>query len=201
MLSVPPLYCKMPRFFYNIFIFVLALKNTQCIAQHANSAGVFLNASDFTSKHISYSKVEGKRYHFRTYQFLNTSYIKITIGDSVHKLYKNTIYGYRTKDNICYRFYKNDTYEIINPTETILLYSKTYLTGYKSYVATSYYFSLTANSEIFPLSIYNLKLASTGDTLFHDQLDAHFKKDEDLLKYDAFYNMYELNKIYQHSKK
>lgn len=185
----------MLRLFLKIFFLLFVLKSTLNVAQNNNLAGVFLNADDFRSKRVTYTKNAGKKYTFHSNNIFSISFIKITIGDSVYKLKKDSLFGYRTKENVCYRVINKEEYEIINPTETILLYSKTCLTGYKSNQTIGYYFSLKANSEIFPLSIYYLKLVSKGDSLFHDQLDIYFRNDEDLLEYDNFNNIYKINKL------
>ena len=85
--------------------------------------GVFLSASDFTACKISYANDQfNKRYKIKLHELINTSTIKIVIGDSAISLKKDSIFGYRTKKNVWYRFYNNVTYKIINPGENILLY-------------------------------------------------------------------------------
>ncbi len=185
----------MLRSFLKIVSLLLVLKTTICVAQKNNSTGVFLNADDFRSNKITYTKVIGEKYRFQSNNLFNTSFIRITIGDSVYKLKKDYLFGFRTKWNVCYRLFKNEEYEIINPCETILIYRKTVLAGYKTNQVTKYFFSLSADADIYPLTKYNLKLATIGDSLFHDQLDKSFRNDEDLLEFDAFYKIYKLNKI------
>lgn len=189
----------MLRLFLKIFILSFILKTTICFAQNNTSSGVFLNANDFNSKRIIYTKIIGEKYRFHSNVLFNKSYIKITIGDSVYRISKDSVFGYRTKENVCYRLFNNEEYEIINPNETILIYSKIFFTGYKTNLLTKYFFSISAEGKIYPLTKYNLKQVTFGDSLFHDQLDIYFRNDEDLLEYDSFYKIYKLNKL-KHNK-
>lgn len=187
----------MQRSFSKIFFLLFFLNSILNFAQKNNLSGVFLNAADFRSKRITYTEIYGKKYRFHPNNFLCTSFIKITIGDSVYKLKKDSVFGYRTKENKCYRVYRNEEYEIINPNEKILIYSKTFFTGYKTNQVTKYFFSIFSDADIYPLTKYNLKQATVGDLPLHDQLDIYFRNDEDLIEFDSFYNMYKINKVYQ----
>lgn len=183
----------MSRSFSKFISFVIVCLSSFLVAQNFAIQGVYKTAFDFKNNQLTYTEVPGKKYRFLSDNLFNPSMIKITIGDSVYKIKKESIFGYRS--NKCYRIYHKMEYEILNPNEDILLYSKTFLTGVKSIQQTHYFFSISPEAEIYDLTIYNLKSLTRGDTLFHDQLDLYFKYDSDLLEYDPFYKSYKINRV------
>jgi len=99
-------------------------------AQNTNE-GIYLSSGDFTKGKISYvNNQSNQKYKLYLHTIFNTSKIEVVIGDSDYTFNKNSIFGYRDKDNTCYRFYKNVAYTIINPSEEILLYSTYKLTPF-----------------------------------------------------------------------
>ena len=99
-------------------------------AQNTNE-GIYLSSGDFTKGKISYvNNQSNQKYKLYLHTIFNTSKIEVVIGDSDYTFNKNSIFGYRDKDNTCYRFYENVAYTIINPSEEILLYSTYKLTPF-----------------------------------------------------------------------
>ena len=185
-----------------IFSLLLFSFHTGLIAQ-IESEGVYLSADDFTKGKISFANNHAdKKYQLHLFEFFNTSLIKISTGDSVITLPKDSIFGYRNKKNVCYRFYKKLAFEILNPTEKILLYSNTTMVSVSknSYWVTNYFFSLNASSPIYPLTIWNLKTVFYKDVRFHELLDGYFHYDNELTAYDNLNKIYFLNRIYEESK-
>lgn len=180
---------------YNLLL-ILFLRSTLIFSQREISSGVYLTAFDFSVNKLSFCKVKGVKYRFRSNSFFNTPFIKIRIGDSIYKINKDSIYGYQTKSKKAFRFYNKKEYEIINPKEKIFIYKKTSFSGNKNSRITDYYFSIKANSEVFSLNKFNLKNEFPTDTLFHEKLDLYFKNDESLTEYDCFYNAYKLSRIF-----
>lgn len=163
--------------------------------------GIYLSRKDCSNNHISFSPIKEKKYKLKLYQFLNNPTIKITIGDSMYTLNKDSIFGYRDNKNIVHRFYKKNLYTVLNPTESILLYSRTYLGGYKNTpLDIQYFFSTPTNDAVQPLTKWNLKKVFLHDTAFYQLLDMAFINDSDLLKYDSFYKMYKLNQVFQYAQ-
>jgi hypothetical protein len=179
----------------NIFSLLVLIITNLSFAQKNNSSGIFLNASDFISNKITSCKVIGKKYKFRPNNIFYPSLISVTIGDSTFKYKKNSIFGYKTKNNIYYRFFNDEAYEIVNPNEAILIYKKTFFTGYKTNQVTKYFFSISADAVIYPLTKINLKKATIGDSLLHAQLDSLFKNDEELITYDPCNKAFKLNRL------
>ena len=178
--------------------------NFQHTFNFVKSEGVYLSAYDFTNSKISFFNNQiNKKYKLCLREFFNAASIKIIIDDSIIKLNKDSIFGYRDKKNICYRFFNKVAYKIINPSEKILLYSKTSLVGgpkNRSNNVTLYFFSENANSPIYRLSKWNLKTILYKDVLFHELLDVYFQSDKDLTAYDSYNKIYLLNRIYEISK-
>jgi hypothetical protein len=183
---------------FSIFFFSF---HTGLLAQK-ESEGVYLSANDFTNGKISFVNDQAKkRYQLQLNEFFNTSSIKIIIGDSVITLHKDSIFGYRDKKNICYRFYKKAAFEILNPSEKILLYSNTSAVGIpkNNYRVTNYFFSVNARSPIYPLTIWNLKTVLYKDVHFHELVDVYFHYDNELTAYDSLNKIYFLNRIFEES--
>ena len=60
-----------------------------------------------------------------------------------------------------------------------------------------YYFTTSTSDVLQPLTIMNLKNAYPNNHTFHDALDANFKEDKELIKYDDFHKMYKVNRLLQ----
>lgn len=185
----------MQRLFILLF-FVLSNLNHNSKAQVAIE-GVFLSAADFNSDKLSYQKIPGKKYKLNTHDIINTSILKININDSIITLKKDSVFGYRDKENKFYRFYKNTKYQIINPKErSLLLYSSIALGGPKNNQAQiNYFFSANANSPIQKLTKNNLKTIFFSNSTFNELLDIYFITDKNLTEYDNYLKIYKLNKI------
>ncbi|MCX6286395.1 MAG: hypothetical protein NTY96_04715 [Bacteroidetes bacterium] len=182
-------------------IFLIGLK-PGLIAQN-ESEGVFLSARDFTNGKIAFAnKHSGKKYQLRLNEFFNAASIKILIGDSMITFAKDSIYGYHDKNGKSYRFYRKTVFEILNPSEKILLYSTTSGTGSPRNRAqvTNYYFSESAGSPIYPLTKRYLEIVYSKDVQFEELLDIYFHNDDELTSYDGINKIYFLNRIYEESR-
>jgi hypothetical protein len=169
----------------------------------SNYEGVYLSANDFTNGKVSFENNQiNKKYKFYLHEIYHTSSIKIISGDSIIKLNKDSIFGFRDKKNTCHRFYNKVEYEILNPSEKILLYRcSSFVGGSKNIrTVTNYFFSANADSPIYPLSKWNLKTVLYKEVLFHELLDVYFHCDKQLIAYDGFNKIYTLNRIYKLSK-
>lgn len=178
-----------------LFIGLCFLTNSLLFGQ-----GIFKTANDFRS--ANYLLKASSSQYLKVYpnRVFNSSTIKVKLGDSTYSYFKSEIYGYQDNKH-SYRFYKEDPYTIVNPSEIILIYSKIILAGPKGNIPTKvYFFSKDENSEIAPLTLQNLKTAFQTNVAFYDSIDLHFKDDGDLLKYDSLRKMYFINYLYQKSK-
>jgi hypothetical protein len=181
-------------------IICLSLFLTASFAQ-STMQGIYLSAGDFSNNKISFIPVQGKKYNLCLNEFFYKPTIIITIGDSTYTVNKDSVFGYRDNENNVYRFSEKNVYKLMNPKENILLYSRTFLGGYKnSQTVTKYYFSANANATVQPLTKWNLKNDFPNDSAFHELLDMKFNSDNDLSNYDLFYKMYKVNRVFQFSQ-
>lgn len=185
---------------YIILGIILILSSTNFL--FAQSTGLYLNSSDFDSARTSFVKKEKLKYKFQVDNPFNGSDVKVVLGDSTFRFNKDSIFGYRDENKINYRFYHTKTYQILNPTEEILLYCITSNVDPKSnHFDIKYFFSINASASISPLTKFNLKRAFPNDSNFHELIDIYFNNDLDLLSYDSYYNKYKINRLYQLAKK
>lgn len=168
----------------------------------AQSPGIYNTSADFDNGNISFTRRERARYKFRPYSLFNNKYIKIIIGDSVFKLCKDSVFAYRNNDHVTYRLFKGKEYRIINPNESIKLYSSLKLISSKgNQTSTEYFFSAGTGSAILPLTKINLKRAFPDQSGFHELIDIYFDNDAELIEYDSFYKIYKINRIFQLNSK
>lgn len=181
-------------------IICLSLFLTASFAQ-STTQGIYLSGSDFSNNKASFTPVQGKKYNLHLNEIFYKPLVKIIIGDSTYTVNKDSVFGYRDNENNVYRFSEKNIYKVMNPKENILLYSRTFLGGYKnSQTIVKYYFSANANSAVQLLTKWNLKNAFPTDSAFHELLDMEFSSDNDLLNYDSFYKMYKVNRVFQFSQ-
>jgi hypothetical protein len=172
------------------------------IAQKENE-GIYLSANDFTNGKISYThNINDGNYKFRLHDISFNSPIKIIAGNKIISVNKDLVYGYRDKENTCYRFYNKGTFKILNPFEKIILYSTSSLVGSPRNIhrLTNYFFSADAASPIYKLTKWNMKMILGKDVYFHELLDIYFQSDDELTAYDDLNKIYLLNRIYNESK-
>ncbi|MGA3012793.1 MAG: hypothetical protein ABSD71_02035 [Bacteroidales bacterium] len=189
----------MKRIIFFITILILTFKY-DLSAQKINQ-GVYLTAADFNNGKISYMPESDSKYSLSPNDISYDSPVKIVIGKKVVRLKKDSIFGIRDKNNICYRFFNKVSYKILNPAERILLYSTTSVVGAPRNIhrVTNYFFSENADSPIYPLSKQNLKLILSKDVCFHVLLDVYFSGDRDLTTYDSFNKITMINRVFKES--
>lgn len=177
-------------------------RNARLDVQKMNEC-VYLSANDFINGKMSYGhNISESKNNFRMHGIAFRNHLRIVNGSSVIKLNKDSIFGYRDRKNGCYRFYKNDVYQILNPSGKFLLYSNTSITGQPKNIhrVTNYFFSENANSPLYPLSKMNLKTVLSKDVNFNVLLDVYFPCDKDLIAFDKVNDSYLLNRIYDLSE-
>jgi hypothetical protein len=157
--------------------------------------GLFLSAADFKNTILSYSAIGKTRYKWNLHEVLALTYITLHIGTSKYTIPKDSIYGYRNQEGTVYRYFRNIPYEILNPTEELLLYRQYSINSKGAETTFTYSFSATANDSIIPLTLYNLKTVFSNDWVLYELIDLHFKQDKDLLTYDFVRKEYVINRI------
>jgi hypothetical protein len=91
---------------------------------------------------------------------------------------------------------KNKSYTIINSGEAIVIYKyihKAHAPREADKYGPKYFFSTPASNVVLPLTKDNLKATYPDNHPFHDALDANFKDEADLTRYDNFHKMYKVN--------
>jgi hypothetical protein len=108
---------------------------------------------------------------------------------------KKHMAGHCNCPGISSRLVNGQYYTLLNPCEHILLYKKP--VNLNKWTSFEYYFG-TADGTFMRLTKSNLKKAFPDNGEFHVKLDALFRNNSDLIKFDRLYNMYLLNWVYTH---
>jgi hypothetical protein len=172
------------------------------IAQTGNE-GVYLSANDFTNGKVSYGHNNtNNKYEFHLHEISFKTPIKIILDNTIVKLNKDSVYGYRDKKNTCYRYFNKGIFKILNPSEKFLLYSNSSVEDGPRNIhrVRNYFFSADATSPIYLLTKWNLKIVLFKDIYFHELLDVYFQGDDELTAYDEINKIYLLNSVYEMSK-
>lgn len=89
-------------------------------------------------------------------------------------------------------------YTLLNPCEEILLYKRVVNTT--KWTSVEYYFGKGPEAPIFALTKENLKMAFPDNKHFHTTLDALFRNNSQLSRFDRLNNMYLVNWLYNYVK-
>lgn len=180
-----------------LLVFLLVL---ECRSQRI---GLFISTQDFR-KNTAFtcpSDVHLPKVKLHILPFRN--YVTVICKDSVYRFSKDSIFGYRDIEDNYFRFYKKETYSILNRKETILLYRKETVSrdpkDMRSYEA--YYFSKDEQSPLHELRICNLLKVFASNRNFTDLIETHFKSDAELLDPDIEHKEYKLNRLFELSTK
>lgn len=180
-------------------LILIALVTFASFAKAQNS-GVYLTASDFESGKLTYGIDCAKEKHkIKLHEFLGKDYITVVHNQQSNNLKKNEIFGYKDCSGVVSRLGLDKHYEIVNPTEKILIYKIETPASKSQSKKTSYYFSATPGSDIQYLTLMNLKKAFPENHRFHDALDTEFKSDNDLTQYDSFHKVFKINRIFSNA--
>ena len=163
--------------------------------------GIYLSADDFTSNKLSFEKGSSKKYKIKLHSLSFKSPIKITWGDSIIHLNKDSVFGYKDHDGTSYRFFNKTVFTMMNPGANILLYKVMSAAKTKYEEATySYYYSKDVNSPVMSLTLRNLENTFSDNKVFVDFLEVHFRNNDELLEYDSNHRMYKINHLLELSK-
>jgi hypothetical protein len=177
--------------------FAFAKKNT---AQTAIiKSGVYITKADFKENKLTEeADCTNDKEKFKKHDFFSKSeFVVINKGKKITYL-KKQIYAYRDCENVVWRFYNNQEYEIME-TGAIYIYAIRKLVVVEESIEREpvYYFSKGALGDIKKLSVANLKEAFIKNQAFHNLLDAEFKAPNVVEMYDAVHKMYEVNYLYK----
>lgn len=177
---------------------VLLLAASASAADKASS-GIYLTADDFKKGKLTYEGWSGDSSHkLELHDVLDKPYIHVKHGNQTQRFNKSDVYGFRDSDGRSYRFIGNKEYEI-RDTGPLYIYSMKHSArnpkGAPIGIATSYFFSVSADGSVIPLTIANLKNTFPENHKLHDNLDMMFKNDSQLTQYDDFHKMFKVNRL------
>ena len=178
-------------------IFMLAsfaIANGIAVNAQTRNSGIYLTEKDFENQHLSYSvNDESKTNKIQFHEFFNRPFVTIKNNGRNLKLFKEDFFAYqkkgrvvRTQHFVSYTFAEKGV---------IYIYFKdmNVSTGKGSKMGRKYYYSVSGKSDILPLTVYNLKRSFPGKANFHHFLDAQFRRDSELAKFDDFQKKFKVN--------
>ena len=170
-----------------------------------DSSGIYQTADDFRNHKLSYAiNYKTEKHKINDYLFFDATQVKVKHHGTTYTLDKSTTYGYKSTTGDVFRFVGNETYQILNPDEELLLYLHTTPVSVTvdplKRVQEHYYFSKDAAGSLVELSIDNMKKVFRENSKFLASIDKYFKKDEQLTSYDTKNKIYTLNRLLQLSR-
>lgn len=163
--------------------------------------GVFLTDKDLMEDKLSYSSQKACGCKIKIRSNFSGKKIKITCGNAISYLNKDSVYGYKDKEGKMHRFYKGMTYTLINKNEEIRFYTIQLSNPTKYQAATlSYFFSRTLSSAIYPLKIDNILTEFSDNIDFCKMIELRYKTDSELTEFDSYHKKYKLNRLLEISK-
>jgi hypothetical protein len=168
-----------------------------------SQSGIYLNAADFKNNQVTYGdegSTKRNKIHIHDF-FWNMPGIKVIHDGKKHNLKKNELYGYRSDKSEIYRFYNNTEYRIAETGDICIYVQEKNIAQSKGFrVVNAYYFSATADGEIVPLTLDNLKNEYKGNEKFVSLLEQSFINDN-VNAYDKEHKTFKVNYIYQKAVK
>lgn len=182
--------------FKNFFILTIIVLLGNLVDAHSQQTGIYLTQEDFQKKQLSYKTDDSEaKTSIRFNELLDKPYINIKHNGEKIVLFKDDIFAYQKKGRIV----KSRDFESYNFIEkgAIWIYSKdvTTLLGKGIKRERKYYYSVSGDSKILPLTIFNLKKSFPGRHDFHNFLDAQFRHDADLIAYNKLERKFKVNHL------
>lgn len=164
-----------------------------------DSSGIYKTSEDFRQRKLSYAiNCKTENHKINPEILFKGSAVKVKHMGNTYILKKSEVFGYRDCNEKEFRFVDGAIYSILNPGETLIIYSYQHRAHSPKNAAEyplSYFYSNNTTLALQQLTKANLKASYPVNHKFHDTLDANFKEDADLVAYDRFHKMYKLNWI------
>jgi hypothetical protein len=149
-----------------------------------DSSGVYLTATDFSNKKLSYAKhcdYEKNNLYFN--HFANAPNLTVYQGTEKIKIQKTEVYGARLCSGITYRFLNNVAYEVLNPEQNLLMYKLERVSAPKYPIPVKYFFSKGPRGALIPLTKRNIKHAFPDNRRLQIDLKKEVENGKSLLEY------------------
>ncbi len=170
------------------------------IGMPANSqqdqSGVYLSQGDFENNKLSYAtNTASETSKIRFNEFFDKPFITVNQDGKREQLFKDEIFAYKNKGNII-RTSNFTAYNFAGKGVIWIYYKDLNVSQGKGIrKERKYFYSTSGSGEIIPLTIFNLKKSFPDKHLFHDFLDAQFRRDSELSLYDSFEKKYKVNHL------
>lgn len=178
-----------------LFLFFLIVSHK--VNAQKDSSGVYMTASDFKIKKLSFPiNCKTKKHKIKLNSFFNKDYITVIHQGITSKLSKDSVFGFKTCNGYSYRIIRELDYTILNPDDSLLIYEFQPLSVPKNPVLPVYKFSVGSSGQVIDLSISNIKNIFPENHNFHDELETEFSKNSNLLAFDRYHKQYKLVRIF-----
>ncbi len=152
----------------------------------ANFAGVFLNADDFSRRELTDKVLCGTNNdEFSLGSLFHPHTVVLRSDSAVRRYAKSELFGCRSCEGTLIRF-KADSwieYELIDSGAVYVYRAVLFEASRDGKAMTNmvhYFFSNTSSSEIFPLTIRNVRQHTPSNLGLHDAIETQCTRDEDL---------------------
>jgi hypothetical protein len=176
---------------------IMALSFVIVTGMVANAqSGVYRTLEDFENNKLMYAtNDETDNYKIRFHEFLDKPYIIVKQNGEKFHVFKDEIYAYKNKGNIV-RTWNFTQYYFLEKGPIWIYYKDVYTSQPKgTQRVRKYFFSTYGKGDILPLTLLNLKQTFPDNDLFHIYLDAQFRNDADLTRYDNYANKFKVNHL------
>lgn len=161
-----------------------------------NQSGVYLSQNDFENNKLSYaSNTASGTNKIRFNEFFDKPFITVRHDGKKEQLFKDEFFAYKNKSSIV-RTWNFTSYNFAEKGVIWIYYKDLNVSQGKGIRRERrYFYSTSGAGEIIPLTINNLKKSFPDKHLFHDFLDAQFRRDSELSWYDSFEKKYKVNHL------
>jgi hypothetical protein len=186
-----------------VLAMLLITVNVFAINSSSKITGLYKSESDFVSNKLTYpidcASQDGS---ISADNIFKASQIVIKENGKKIMVPKTDFFGYRDCNNVAYRFFGNQAYEILDATG-FYLYKRTFnmSSGKGSQMVTAYYFSKDGSSSLQLLTKQNLENEYASNTSFRYALESAFHDDSELTAYDNYLKCFKVKYIFNESTK
>ena len=184
-----------------LIIFALLLVISGRSYAQSDSTGIYLTSKDFAQRRLSYaSSCDDQQHAVKLGSLFNQTIVTVNYKNEKLKLNKSELFGYRDCTKRVFRFYKDLEFRIISTVGIYIYFREEESgTGKNSEIADLFFFSVTIDSDLVPLTKDNLRVAYARNEKFLDMVDSNFNDDIELSIYDKTHKRYRLIRLYEES--